>query len=146
MRISAEEAKRRRYRGKRGELNLVKFLERMGYRAKRSAVSGLGRESPDVEGTKPGVHIVAEVKAARTKRVLVKAVQLAKLKRALDFYQSLGNHERVSIVAVKWPYCDWTFVRLTEEQIGKAEALVKKGSQGETVLVVKRGFTGNWRP
>jgi intein/homing endonuclease len=60
--MSSETIKKRRakWRGKKGELSLVKIFEDYGYKARRSVLSGIGRSLPDVEATKGDTHIVVE--------------------------------------------------------------------------------------
>ena len=108
--MSREETHRRKWRGKHAELKLCKFLEKHGFKAKRSAMSGIGRGMPDVFATKGDLLVAFEVKAARTKNAKIQHSQIAKLRDFLAFFDYYPK--RLGVIAVTFPYKGWIFHKL----------------------------------
>lgn len=108
--LTSEQAHRRKWRGKKAELNLVDLLRSLGYNAQRSTMSGLGRNMPDVFATKDSILVAFEVKSARTKYAKISHSQIVKVKEFLDFFNLYPN--RIGVTAVTFPYQGWIFHKL----------------------------------
>lgn len=130
-RLDRDESRRRRKRGKNAELDLVQVLQQAGWQCKRSAMSGLGRNSPDVEATKESCHVAIEVKSARTKRSHVNLRQISKLADSLDFYGHYPN--KVALAAFKFPYHPWILRLIPPDELmrikEKARPLEKEAEE-----------------
>jgi Holliday junction resolvase len=162
----SSEKRRAKWRGKKGELSLVKLFEDYGYKARRSVLSGIGRSLPDVEATKGDTHIVVECKVARTPFVKIRLKQIGKLKDSLDFYDYYPN--KIALVAAKFHYgghyYPYEFFRIPDDRLDeihkvycnlmaklkdindKRERSKIKSELNRTVLVIRAGEKGDWRP
>lgn len=166
-RLSAKSSRRRKWRGKRRELELVKLLTNHSWNSKRSAMSGPGRLDPDVTAVKRHRLAVFEVKSSQKKWTKVNRRQVDGLRQALQFYAPLcPNIKSAAVVAIKFPFKKWIFIKLKPEDLDKnARVIEEKLTQlksreineydfrrrrasifQEAFITIKPSTRSNWRP
>jgi len=169
-RLSPQSSRRRKWRGKGRELELVKLLQDHGWNAQRFAMSGQGRNNPDVMALKPTVITVFECKSSQTGVAPVRRLQIEKLSQALDHYSILQGIRLEAVIAAKFPYEPWVFRKLSPRDLeenreaiaAKVEDLKRRLESGsiqeslfrqrlgsvyqETFLRIKPQDPSNWHP
>lgn len=139
--LTPQESRRRKWRGKRHERELVEFLKSRNYSARRSAASGIGRSFPDVEAVwgngSAGLYVAFEVKSGHTKYIRVKREQVLKLREATSFFKGtcMGTQE---VVAVAFSHqgksSSWIFYQ------------VKPGDYEKKGLIFRPDTPSTWEP
>ena len=127
---TADTVQKRKSRGKKGELALVHFLQTKGWAAHRSAMSGIGRMTADVEATSFMHLLEVEVKTARTAYVKIRQGQLLKLYDALAFHHGTNPDARgIACCVVMFAKQDWIWYKLQQDDWIKPFLLFRRTDQ-----------------
>jgi Holliday junction resolvase len=121
----AQDRRQRKWRGKRREYELLALMQRFGWKAKRSAMSGSARHDPDVDAVKGDRRVVFECKSSTKKVCLIARKQILRLADSLDFYDTYKD--KTMVVAVKFPGSGgqdkpWIFRKVTQDILEKVKA------------------------
>jgi len=120
-RLSPQSSRRRKWRGKRWELELVELLRSHGWQARRAALSGQGRLDCDVLALKPDVLVAFECKSSQKGMAPIKRGQVEKLRETLDFYGLFHrNAQLLAVLGIKFPHrgkVNHIFIRLTAQDL-----------------------------